>query len=247
MNIYFPEILNKYNSVSAFFTEANRSSVNLTGEIPGLNLGYNTPADKQEIDKNFNTLIKNIDFSIQKFVLADQIHGTSIQKVDKPGTIADCDGLITDTPELAIGIRVADCAAVLIADPFRNIVGAFHAGWKGAAGNILSKGIDIMVEEGAVPENLIVYCSPCISQKNFEVGEEVAQLFPEKFVDRVNFKKPHVDLKGSIRNELLENGVLDLNIEISDHCTIDNHQYFSFRRERDNAGRMLAMIKINAK
>jgi YfiH family protein len=165
--------------------------------------------------------------------------------VTSPGTLAETDGLITTEPDLSLGIRVADCAAVLIADPVNQVAGAFHAGWKGAAANIIFKGIDQMIKSGAEPRSMYVFISPCISVANFEVGEEVAVKFPEKFVHRKNHSKPHIDLKAFTIDQLVQKGVQTGRIECSPECTVDSEAYFSYRRERDRAGRMLALIKLN--
>lgn len=245
MNIIYPDILSNRKEVSAFFTESNRTQINSEGEVPGLNLGYNTPAPGRQVDDNFHKLFSFVNWDAGRYAIARQVHGNHIETVEKPGIFDDTDGLVTKTPDLAIGIRVADCAAVLAADPQNRVIGAFHAGWKGAASGIVLRGLQRMISLGAVPEGILVYTSPCISQKNFEVGEEVAVQFPDEFVDRKTYVKPHVDLAGFVRHQLLEAGVREQNIQMSGECTIENDKFYSYRRERGKAGRMLAMIKIN--
>ncbi|MDX1590439.1 MAG: peptidoglycan editing factor PgeF [Balneolaceae bacterium] len=244
IKIYSPEIFKETDNVQCVFTEANRTTVNENGAIPGLNLGYNTSAGDDEIDKNFSDLFASLDWDQNQIALAEQVHGAHIETVNKPGTRPSTDGLVTNVTGLPIGIRVADCAAVLIADPVQKVAGAFHAGWKGAASDIIPNGIDRMVQLGAKPGSMYVFISPCISEENFEVGEEVAVRFPEKFVNRINFKKPHIDLKGFIIDQLIQKGVDTNNIECSSSCTMEDDIYYSYRRERDRAGRMLAMIKL---
>lgn len=244
ITVYHPEIFNGIDSLEAIFTEADRDLVNNKGTIPGLNLGYNTAASTDEVDRNFNSLFKKLGWLDQKYSIANQVHGTRIEIVSKPGVIKDTDGLITTTSNLALGIRVADCAAVLIADPVKRIIGAFHAGWKGASHGIIPAGINTMKKLGGDPVNFLVFISPCISLKNFEVGEEVADQFPDQFIYREGFNKPHIDLKGFIMNQLVQKGVIESNIQLSEKCTVDDERFFSFRRERERAGRMLGMIKL---
>lgn len=245
MKLNIVDVFGPVKNVSAYFTEANRENVNPAGIIPGLNLGYNTGAEKAEVDQNFKTLFSEIGWNAQNLAIAEQVHGTHIKIVDKPGTYQKCDGLITTKSDLAIGIRVADCAAVLIADPENKVIGAFHAGWRGAAENIIIKGIKLMIDVGGEVKNMIAYCSPCITEKNFEVGEEVAQLFPDQYVNRITYKKPHIDLQSYIRSQLLEMGLKNEHIEIVNKCTMNHQEFFSYRREREQAGRMLAMLKLN--
>lgn len=245
MKIQFPSIFSDHNRIEALFTESNRYSVNVDGDVPGLNLGYNTAASSDEVNQNFEMLFSTVGWKNPALALANQVHGSHIEVVDSPGTYDNTDGLITKTINLTIGIRVADCAAVLIADPLQGILGAFHAGWKGAADGIIPKGIDLMRRQGGDPEFFYVYISPCISLKNFEVGEEVAVQFPEQFIVRHGFEKPHVDLSSFLMYQIKNEGVPASHIQESGDCTVENKHFFSFRREREKAGRMLASIKLN--
>jgi polyphenol oxidase len=244
MKIIRPNIFSRSSSIDAIFTESNREKTNQNGVIPGLNLGYNTLAESEEVDSNFRKLTDYLGWDASLFAIAEQVHGNHIEIVTSPGVYKNCDGLITSQPGLAIGIRVADCAAVLMADEREEIAGAFHAGWKGAVAGILPKGIELMQKEGAKHNQIKAFVSPCIQQKNFEVGEEVAGLFPDPFVDRSNYKKPHVDLQGFIEFQLMQSGIESKNIQISKECTMQISRYYSFRRERERAGRMLGTVKI---
>lgn len=239
-----PEIFEELPGIEALFTEANRTLVNSNGSVPGLNLGYNTIASKEEVNQNFNRLFHDIKWDPARVVLANQVHGSHIEVVNEPGTVDKADGIITKRVNLAIGIRVADCAAILIADPVNRLVGAFHAGWKGAAGGIVSAGIDKMTRLGGNPDSFYVYISPCISCRNFEVGEEVAHRFPDKFVVKGTYPKPHVDLKGYLIHCLNGKGVDLARIQASGECSLENSRFYSYRREREGAGRMLTMIKL---
>ena len=104
-----------------------------------------------------------------------------------------------------------------------------------------------MVQKGSSIENIQIFISPCISLNKFEVGDEVAQRFPDSFVDRESFEKPHVDLGSFIRWQLSEKGILEGNIENSTACTFtDENEFYSYRREGDKSGRMMAIIKLNS-
>lgn len=244
MNLIFPSVFEKNQKVKAVFTESNRHLVQPGSRIDGLNLGTNTSEPPEIIRENTQALFKELKWNYSKLASADQVHGTDIEIIDKPGVYEETDGLITNNRDLVLGIRVADCAAVLMADPVQGIAGAFHAGWKGAAGGIVIKGIKKMMELSGDPENFLVYISPCISLKNFEVGDEVASEFPEQFVDRGNFSKPHVDLKSFIMSQCLDNGVPAQQIEVSMECTMQSTRFYSYRRDGGEAGRMLGLIKL---
>ena len=244
IKVHHPEIFKNLPGIEALFTEANRNTVNFEGTVPGLNLGYNTKAYDEEVKLNFERLFSDIKWDPEKVVLANQVHGSHIEVVNEPGTVDEADGMITSRADLALGIRVADCAAILIADPVNRLVGAFHAGWKGAADGIVSAGIGKMIDLGGNPGSFHVFITPCISCRNFEVGEEVARRFPDKFVVRGSYPKPHVDLKGYLIHRLNDLGVDMSRIQAAEECTLENSRYYSYRREREEAGRMLAMIKL---
>lgn len=244
MNLLQPDIFKRSNKIEAVFTEANRDIIHPERQIPGLNLGINTAEDKDVIRQNTKSLFSYLKWNPELLAEAGQTHGTTIQIADKPGFYEATDGLITNKKNLALGIRVADCAAVLIADPVNRVIGAFHAGWKGAAGGIVPEGIEKMEALSGKTENFLVFISPCISLKSFEVDEDVAARFPDEFIDRTNFKKAHVNLKDFVSHQLSKSGVPEQQIEVSGECTVQNSRFFSYRRERDNAGRMLALIKL---
>lgn len=246
MKLISPSVFQPSPNIVAFFTEANRETVNPDGAIPGLNLGNNTDVPSLETETNLSDLFRETGLDRGRLATARQVHGTRVRLVNRPGIFAGTDGLITNTPGLLLGIQVADCAAVLLADSKNQVIGAVHAGWKGAAGGILPSAISEMNKLGTRTETLSVYISPCISMKNFEVGEEVARRFPDSFVNRVNFRKPHVDLKSFLENQLLKAGVRRKQIEISQECTVENSRFYSYRREKEKAGRMLALIALKS-
>lgn len=244
ITVYNPEIFEDLSGIEAIFTDANRTTVNSNGTVPGLNLGYNTCASNEEVNQNFERLFQGIGWDSDRLVLANQVHGSHIEVVNEPGIVDEADGIITKNKNLALGIRVADCAAILIADPVNRIIGAFHAGWKGAADGIVDAGINRMTALGGDPDAFHVYISPCISCRNFEVGEEVATRFPDMFVVRGAYAKPHVDLKGFLIHRMNDLGVDLSRIQAANECTLDDSRYYSYRRERERAGRMLATIKL---
>lgn len=243
ISIRIPRLLNT-QAIQAVFTESNRENVNTRESIPGLNLGTNTNAPDSIIQKNLSLLFAELGWDIHQLATANQVHRSNIQIIEKPGIYENTDGLITKAKNLALGIRVADCAAVLIADPSSEVIGAFHAGWKGAAGNIIPKGIKKMISLGADTHQMVAYISPCISLENFEVGEEVATKFPDEFIDRVSYIKPHVDLKAFILHQLTQGGLKKMSIEVDEGCTVEGDQFYSYRREHSLAGRMLGLIKL---
>lgn len=240
-----PQLVNDDSTVRAWFTLKNAQFGN-DREIPGLNLGFNTSEKKEVVAQNRLSVLSNLEINPEWIAYADQVHSNRVQVVSQGGIYPTTDGLVTVIPGLTLAIQVADCAAVLLWDSSNKIIGALHAGWRGAAGDIVPNGISKMKKQGANPNTMKAFVSPCISLKNFEIGQEVADQFPDDFVDSQNFDKPHLDLKGFLNYQLQEGGLEPSNIEISDECTIENtFDYFSYRREGPKSGRMMGLIQIS--
>lgn len=244
MKLIRPSFFSDSSKIIAAFTESNRTETIDERSDEGLDFGLNTTSGKSEIEKNYKKLLSELDISSGSIALANQVHGSNIKIVDKPGIYKETDGLITTANGLTLGIQVADCAAVLIGDEEQHVIGAFHAGWRGAVANIIPKGIKKMESLGGKPANFKAYISPCISKEMFEVGDEVAIQFPEKFVDRLTYTKPHIDLKGFLKDQMEKVGMEKSQIEVSPECTMQDLRFFSYRREREKAGRMLGLISL---
>lgn len=240
-----PEAIKKDGAVEAWFTLKNSAYKVPNSHIGGLNLGFNTSDDESVILKNRLALLASLNIDEEWVAYADQVHSNRVQVVNEGGTYSATDGLITTLPGLTLVIQVADCAAVLLWDPINYVVGAFHAGWRGAVAEILPKGLQIMRQQGADIQALNAFISPCLSFENFEVGTEVADQFPTEFVDYNQFSKPHVDLKRFLVHQLAEEGMKTGQIEVRKECTIDDpNHFYSYRREGDDSGRMMALIRL---
>lgn len=240
-----PEALAEKKSVEAWFSLKNRHYASPESRIRGLNLGFNTPDSEIAVSRNRSELLSELNIDPEWVAYADQVHSNRIQLVSEGGNYAAADGLVTTLPGLTLAIQVADCAAVLLWDASNYVIGAFHAGWRGAVAEIIPNGVQLMVRQGADLKQIKAFVSPCISLKNFEVGPEVAEQFPLSFVDEHTYRKPHVDLKGFINSQLEEEGIEGSHIEVRGECTFDEADHFySYRREGEESGRMMALIRM---
>lgn len=240
-----PEIFGREEGVAAWFTLKNASLTSDDQNVSGLNIGLNTSEREEVIKENRSVLFEALDCDPGWVALGNQVHGNRIRVVTQGGTYAETDGFVTRVPGLALAIQVADCAAVLLGDSKNRVIAAVHAGWRGAAGGIISKAVQYMITRGAEPEHIKVFVSPCISRQHFEVGGEVAVQFPDAFVDYENYEKPHVNLKGFIRRQLMMEGIKSEHIEIHTGCTVsDTGSYYSYRREGEQSGRMAGIIQL---
>lgn len=244
VTLLVPEVFEADDRIEAYFTLKNEKKVVGKGLIPGLNLGFNTGDSATVVQENRSRLLSQLGISPDQIAYADQIHGSRVQLVTEGRTYEETDAMVTQIPGMTLVIQVADCAAILLADSQAGVVGAVHAGWRGAASKILPKTIRVMTEIGANAANLEAFASPCISQAHFEVGEQVAEKFPARFVNYDSYEKPHVDLKGFLRFQMIDAGMNEQQIEIHEGCTVaEDDKYYSYRREKDKSGRMLALIR----
>jgi len=211
-----------------------------------LNLGRHVGDAASSVEENRRRFCASMDTDPAWLATAGQVHGSTVRVIDAPRHEPFCDGLVTTTPGLLLAIAVADCAAVLLADPEHGVAGACHAGWRGAVRDIVADTVEKMTEHGAVPDQIRAYVSPCLSQEAFEVGPEVAAQFDAAVVAQPkDADRPHVDLKDALRRQLEAAGVPTDAIEVSGRCTLqETDHFFSYRAADDATGRMFGAILL---
>ena len=183
-----PKLSQKADGINAFFTLRNDDL--LGRESPGSTLKPDDDISfsEQEISDKRKYLFESLGLNPEWTAWAHQIHSNRVKYVTNGGRYGGVDALVTEIPGLSLAIQVADCAALLLADRKNNIIAAVHAGWRGAAGDILPNTLQTMFRQGAEASSIEAFISPCISLKNFEVGEEVAEQFPDSVVDRTSYR-----------------------------------------------------------
>lgn len=183
---------------------------------------------------------------IYRFHYQKQIHSDIIliDKLQNDTLNSESDAIISDIPGVLYNVSIADCQAILIYDSVNQAVAAVHSGWKGTSLNIVTKTIETMKNiYNTNTKDLLVYLSPSANVKNYEVGIEFIDIFPETTIKVED--KYYYDNKKEIIKQLLDSGVLKNNIESNDDCTISNNRYHSFRRDKNKSGRMSAFIGIS--
>lgn len=231
-----------------FFTREGGVS---TGIYESLNAGLGSDDDVAAVGENRARIRKAL--GADHLVTLWQVHSADAVTVTAPfeDEPARADGLVTSTPGLAIGALSADCTPVLFADREAGVVGAAHAGWKGALGGILEAVIDTMVAEGAKRDRILAAIGPVISQRAYEVGPEFVERFVDEDMENARFfaqgqgDRAMFDLPGYCLMRLREAGVAEA--AWTGHCTYsDERRFYSYRRSvhRDEAdyGRLVAAI-----
>ena len=140
------------------------------GPFASLNCGYGSGDDPAKVTENRARAMERLDLDGSRLVTAYQTHSTEVAVVEEPWNREDAprvDGLVTTQPRLALGILTADCAPVLMADAKARVIGAAHAGWRGALNGILEAVIEAMIELGARRNTIVVGVGPTIGQRSW--------------------------------------------------------------------------------
>lgn len=213
-----------------------------------LNLGINTEDDSENVTENRQRFFTSLGIGANQLASSLQVHGTEILNATEPGYYTGYDALITNQTGLMVSVTVADCVPVLIYDAKCHAVAAIHAGWRGTVGGIITKTLARMQEEfGSQPKDCYAYVGTCIDDCSFEVGPEVAAQFSTSFVHSdPDTQQAFVDLKAANQQQLLDFGIPASQISVSNFSTVlHNGDYFSYRKEGGQTGRMLAVIGWN--
>lgn len=236
-----------------FFTRAGGVS---EGIYAGLNVGLGSKDDRDKVRENRRRVAVALGLPGRPISTPFQVHSADARIIDAPlpEPSPKCDALVTATPGVVIGVLAADCTPVLFADAEARVVGAAHAGWRGALGGIIEATIARMVDCGAEVGRVRAAIGPTISQRAYEVGPEFEAEFLEKdpefskfFSRNAESGRPHFDLPGFVAGRLEAAGIAALD-DIG-RCTYDNEsELFSFRRtthrQEPDYGRQISAIVL---
>jgi len=221
-------------------------STRLHGVSPGnlgLNTGYTVGDSEENVRANRKLFFTAAGMDGKPLATAGQVHGAVVARAEGPGHYDRCDALITSVPGLFLGISVADCLPIVLIDPRRRAVGIVHSGWKGSGGKIVLRALEAMHEcFGTRAADVHAYIGPSAGGCCYEVGEDVASIFPE---DILLGGGGHLRLNLGAFNHavLLRAGVPGGQVRLSGHCTIHEADLFhSHRRDGSRSGRMMAVV-----
>jgi YfiH family protein len=149
------------------------------GIYRGLNVGLGSHDEPARVGENRRRVAAWFDLGPERLATVHQIHSPDVVVVsgDYDGSRPQADAQVTSTPGVILGVLTADCGPILFADPENRVIGAAHAGWKGALGGVLENTIDAMIALGARREKIRATLGPSISAANYEVGPEFVERF----------------------------------------------------------------------
>lgn len=230
----------------AFFTRNGGFSL---GPYRSLNFSYAVGDDPDHVDANLALAAEHLEVAQHRVLFPNQVHGKQVLELDGREAqldvvLAEADALVSGSPDLACGVRTADCVPILLADASTGRVAAVHAGWRGlVAGVIATTGAKL----GGAPADWLAAVGPHISVEAFEVSTDVAELLRQcSDADAVREgpgEKPHVDLRAIAHAQLRAMGVPGDRVDDIEGCTVKQPEsFFSYRRDGRHGGRHLAAI-----
>lgn len=236
-----------------FFTRRGGAS---TGIFKGLNCGQGSSDQSQAVAINRGRVAEAMGVTTENLVSVYQVHSADVVTITSPieGDKPKVDAMVTNQPRLALGILTADCAPILFSDPDAGVIGAAHSGWKGSMRGVGSATMDAMEALGAKRENISAIVGPCISQRNYEVGEEFLEDFIAEdsahsrfFAQGRETRKYQFDLPSFVLGALRDAGAGYA--EWTGHCTYaEPDRFFSYRRTthlgEPDYGRLISTIVL---
>ncbi|MTH76227.1 peptidoglycan editing factor PgeF [Paracoccus aestuariivivens] len=235
-----------------FFTRKGGAS---SGLFAGLNCGYGSSDQGEIVTINRSRVADAMGVAPNRMATVHQVHSPDVAVLragDEPIDFSKIrvDGIVTDQQGIALAVLTADCQPILLADPEAGVIGAVHAGWRGALSGVIEAAVGAMTDLGATRIRAVI--GPCISQKAYEVGNEFMEEVLAEDADHHRFfaggpnGKPMFDLPGFGLMRLREAGV---EAEWTRHCTYSEpDRFFSYRRTTHNHeadyGRLISVIRL---
>jgi len=191
--------------------------------VPGLDVRTDREEALLRLAEHHAAARRELGFPAEPFGTARQVHGNGVAVLREPVTreVAETDGLVTNVAGLCLGVYVADCCAIYLADPVKRAIGLLHSGKKGTELGIAGRAVETMAREyGSEPGDLVAQLSPCIRPPQYEV-----------------------DFAAEIARQLRSAGVGEVS-DCGANTAADLERYYSYRMEKGRTGRLLALLMI---
>jgi len=225
-----------------------------TGVYASLNCGLGSHDAPENVAENRKRVAQYFGAQPEQLYSLRQIHSTKVVTIEQAGMqLPEADAMVTNQPDILLGILTADCAPVMFADSKQKIIGVAHAGWPGAFKGILEATIQAMEQLGSNISDIHACIGPCIAQSSYEVGAEFYDRFVQESAQYKEFFLPsnpekfHFDLKAFIVSRLAKAGISNINMLANDTCAEEN-LFFSYRyntlRGEKKYGRQISVIGL---
>ncbi len=214
----------KYGARCIFF---NRFGGVSKPPFDSLNTSFSVKDKKSNVEKNLE-IVKN-EVEAADISLMNQIHSNNITEAEK-GYTPDADGIYTHISGIFLGVKFADCIPIIFMDTKNRIIMSIHAGWRGSCLAISEQAVKKLILLGSKPNDIIVSIGPHICSSCYEVKEDVANKFNQKFIKQKS-NKLFLDLESVNIEQIMNLHVPLNNIESTGICTYENRDFFSYRRD----------------
>ncbi len=225
-----------------------------------LNFSRKREESDENFEENFRRFADAVGFDADAAAGINYAHGAEIYRVGredagrgifKEALPSFCDGLYTDEPGIPILSFHADCTPLFFYDPVRRAAAVCHAGWRGIVAHMAANAVQALAGLGCKKENILAAIGPCISVKNFEVGEEVREIFVNTFGGSVVAERGgrhYVDLNKACLKDMTDAGLSPSQVTDAGLCTYDDERlFYSHRRDKGRTGAMAAVVVIKEK
>lgn len=235
------------------------------GTYHSLNIGLHVGDQYTAVIKNRALLCEEVGVELSSLVACEQVHGANVSIVTAAqrgkgavkwsDSVACTDGLITDVPDIPLFMIVADCAILSFFDSKHRVIALAHGSWRGTVGRIAQKTVSIMREVfGCDPADIVVGIGPSIGPCCYEVHEDVIESFHQAFLNQAakffvqqSRGSTHLDLWMANKWQLLEVGIREEHIELSDVCNACHiDMFYSHRAEKGKTGRFGGLIVLHS-
>jgi len=222
-----------------FFTREGGVSPGVYGS---LNCGFSSADNEQFVMANRSIAMDHLGVQAGSLTTVKQVHGIAVHHVTEaaPGrSVIEADALVTDKPGLALGVLSADCAPLLMADPVAGVIGAAHAGWRGAVLGVSDTLAAAMIDLGADIGRMAVAVGPCIAKASYEVGPDMRETVEKNDPAGLDFFEPspgsdryHFDLKAYVLFRLATLGI-ENRLALPEDTHANEERFFTARRSRN--------------
>lgn len=226
------------------------NSIGLFNYTAGTNYNFRYKTVGEKVNIYMDEILKESNIIPNEIYSCYQIHSNRVENINNESfqdfvygkIILDTDGLITNEKNIALVTKFADCTPIILFDPINKVQASVHSGWRGTSKKISEVAINKMKNDfNCKSENIYAFIGPSIDSSLYEVGNDVYEEFSD-FRNRDQFFTPKennkfvLDMKGINKEILLDNGIIEKNIEVSDYNTFTNNKLHSARRDSPNYG-----------
>ena len=220
-----------------FINYSNFFNNNIKAHVVLFDKSYKTISLNEYRERIINILSLDID----NVAIPGQIHSNEVKFIDQPDFFKDTDGLIANNSNIVLSLQTADCMPIFLFDRENNTRGLIHSGWKGSKDKIIDNAINIMIDKGSDPSNIFVVIGASIHKCCYEIGGEIIHYFDKDCI-HVHNGKFYLSLQKQVVNDLGKFSIPFSNIYIDEECTVTNYNLSSYRRDKNNAGRMISLL-----